>query len=99
MMETKRAVFFNYLGEQVCNFAFRLLDKGFDICVVNCEKTHSRFQAGGVKHAYRTDTDNAAVLSTLYHDSLARKYGCTVIVAECDSSLSSAGFETNLQLR
>ena len=99
MSETKRAVFFNYLGDQTCSFASLLLDKGYEISVVNCENTHSCFQAHGVKHSFRTDKDIAAVLSMLYHDSLAKKFACTVIVAECDSALSTAGFETNLQLR
>ncbi len=99
MTEAKRAVFFDYIGDQTCSFAFLLLDKGYEISVVNCENTHSCFQVRGVKHSFHTDKNNAAVLSTLYHDSLAKKFACTVIVAECDSSLSTAGFETNLQLR
>lgn len=99
MPETKRAAFFNFLGDHTCTFALHLLDKGFDVSVVNCENTHSCFEARGIKHSYITDSDNAAVLSKLYHDSLAKKFNCAVIVAECVSSLSSAGFENNLQLR
>lgn len=99
MFGTKQAIFFNFLGDEMCPFATHLSQKGFDIVVANCDDTHKSFEKHNVKHTFSCDAENASILSKLLLDSVSKKVDSTVVIAQCDSSLSSEGFETNLQLR
>ena len=99
MFGTKQAIFFNFFGDEMCSFASHLSSKGFDIVVANCDDTHHSFEKHDVKHAFKCDAENASILGKLFLDSVSKKVESTVVIAKCDSSLSSEGFETNLQLR
>ena len=98
-MTDKRAIFFNYFGDQICHFAEDLQKKGFEIIVANDDDSHDCLKRHNVNHVFRTDTESSALLSKLYHDLAARKVVDAVLIIECESSLSTEGFNANLQLR
>lgn len=99
MFRTKQAIFFNFLGDEICPFASHLASKGFEIVVANCDDTHQSFKKHNVKHSFTCDAENASILSKVFANSVSKKVESTLVVAKCDPSLSSEGFEANLQLR
>jgi hypothetical protein len=98
-MMSQKALFMTFVGEQACELATRLQKCEFETVVANCADTHSCFVSRGVVHKYCADEANATILDNFCEDLRADKVYNGVVVVTCESSLSTATFEANMQLR
>lgn len=95
----QKAVFFSFLGDQVCTLAVMLKNCGFLLLVVNCEDTHSCLVAQRIEHTYITAEETGTYLDKLLDEMTSELVTNTVLVIDCSASLSSNGFDANMQLR
>ena len=95
----KKALFLTFIGNEVSDFASKLFKEGFEIEVVNCDDSHNCFNKRNIKHNFRTDAENGDVLASFRKEMASNKRASGIVVMDCENSMSTVGFEANMELR